>query len=652
MSPGRNARIWTVIWLCLLLSACNTSNVVLGPDQTVYQDGRPENQIILESAREGVFTGQGDQRQGVPVLEQVSLTTGQVAGVDEAGRANVRVGRQLAMELLKGSEVRVDEYIPSAETVEFDIQQHDGIVVFDLAEDADRQQRLTIQTAYSIVQATGTRFAIITEAENALEWIIALEAKAGDLQVTAGDTTETLTTGEARWVTPAGAPGPVIEGGRNAETWLEKARNSDPEVGLSELLLAPANILADTGSITNLSPPGTPFDFGRDTQGAVRLMFDPHGIFGDPRYSFEDCNGDGVQDVAVVNGIIDMDFNAVQARVQALDVGVYNRVTAGNGSLQIFDAVGSEIGQALLEVGPGEIQTLSLHDSRFFYGARLVLGDACFLGVSLTPPGETRDVVDQVQARTTTQTTESDVVVNILETTADRSLENGNFQAPFMGANSSFGTIEIDGDPADWDALAASGQNWTTFSTITHDEGCSTRFPGANNLTDLSAQMQLAFNQEFLYVAFVVNDDGLVPYSGSDERLFLGDSPQLLLDLDLNSDFDDAQLSADDVQIDFLPDPAAPRAAFWQLSSLTSRPLDNASVAVTLTDTGYFLEAALPWQSLGFVPSQGDKIGVVVSVSDNDTPDSNVQQCIISTSPNRDWQRPTTWGTVLLMPVR
>jgi len=41
----------------------------------------------------------------------------------------------------------------------------------------------------------------------------------------------------------------------------------------------------------------------------------------------------------------------------------------------------------------------------------------------------------------------------------------------------------------------------------------------------------------------------------------------------------------------------------------------------------------------------------VANISDNDTPDTNAQECIISTSPRHDWRNPTTWGTVLLMPA-
>jgi hypothetical protein len=161
----------------------------------------------------------------------------------------------------------------------------------------------------------------------------------------------------------------------------------------------------------------------------------------------------------------------------------------------------------------------------------------------------------------------------------------------------------------------------------------------------------LAYDVENLYVAFIVNDDGLMTYTGPDERYFLGDSPQLLLDLDLNGDFDDARLSPDDVEIDLYPDFDLPRAAFWQLNTLSSRQFTEAIVVTTATDTGYFLEAALPWQMLNTTPQPGDRLGIVASINDNDTPETNAQECIITTSPQLDWRNPTTWGTLFLMPI-
>jgi hypothetical protein len=225
--------------------------------------------------------------------------------------------------------------------------------------------------------------------------------------------------------------------------------------------------------------------------------------------------------------------------------------------------------------------------------------------------------------------------------------QNGQFQAPLVSA----GLLQIDGQQSDWDSLAGqSGVGWSDISAITYNEACAARYPDSGDLEDLAGRMQLAYDAQNLYVAFVVNDDGLATYTGPDERYFLGDSVQLLLDLDLNGDFDTTRLSEDDIQIDLLPNAANPLAALWRLSTLTAGPLVDASLAAAPTDTGYFIEAAIPWPALNTNPQPGDRLGVVASINDNDAPATNAQQCIISTSPQRDWRNPATWGTVLLLP--
>jgi hypothetical protein len=248
-----------------------------------------------------------------------------------------------------------------------------------------------------------------------------------------------------------------------------------------------------------------------------------------------------------------------------------------------------------------------------------------------------------------TENLQSAAVVNVLANATTRPPENGQLQAVPVGGTD---LVTVDGQRADWDALVRQSRStWTGFSTVTHDDGCANRYPNAEGLTDLAGQVQLAYDNQHLYVAFVVDDDGLVAYSGADERYFLGDSPQLLLDLNLNDDFNDVQLSADDIQIDLLANVDGPLAALWQLGALSSHPLIETQVAVSLTESGYFLEAALPWRELNISPTPGDRFGVVASVNDNDTPATNAQQCIISTAPQRDWRNPTTWGTLLLKPV-
>jgi hypothetical protein len=114
-----------------------------------------------------------------------------------------------------------------------------------------------------------------------------------------------------------------------------------------------------------------------------------------------------------------------------------------------------------------------------------------------------------------------------------------------------------------------------------------------------------------------------------------------------------ATVSADDLQIDLYadlrdaPGPTAGRAALWQLDTLRARDFKEAQVAAAPATIGSFLEAALPWKSLGFAPQYGASLGLAASVSDNDTPGINAQECMISTAPQRDWQNPTTWRPLL-----
>ena len=175
-------------------------------------------------------------------------------------------------------------------------------------------------------------------------------------------------------------------------------------------------------------------------------------------------------------------------------------------------------------------------------------------------------------------------------------------------------------------------------------------FPGQEVTVDLAGQVRFAYDEEFLYVAFQVEDDGSVLYGGDALEYFLGDSPQLSLDSELLGDFAETQRSADDWQIDFYPDPASPEAVLWELGALSSRSFAEASVAVTRDGANYVLEAALPWQGFGLAPQAGDRFGLAANVNDNDTPETDAQECIISTAAQRTWNDPTTWGTLFLLP--
>ncbi len=216
--------------------------------------------------------------------------------------------------------------------------------------------------------------------------------------------------------------------------------------------------------------------------------------------------------------------------------------------------------------------------------------------------------------------------------------------------------MQIDGLPYEWQLLQSE------FSVLPVEltapvggDDCGVSTPGLSaSFTDLAAQAIFAYDNAGLYAAFFVQDDTYVGYSGADERFFLGDSPQIILDLDLGGDLTTTTNSADDVQIDLHPGDFLEgagenaRAALWRLDTLTSQPLD-AAVASSQAGFGYFVEAAIPWSSLGLSGPPPWGLGLAASVSDNDTPGANQQQCMISMAPNRDFRNPTTWGTLDLV---
>ena len=544
--------------------------------------------------------------------------------------------------------MKIEQFSAEVEPANIEISQQGGVVIYDLGASSATDRLATIQTPLVTITASGKpRFAVVDDSNSGLEWVIALGAVEGDLQVTSAGVTKSLLGGQARWIAASGEPSPVVSIGKNVETWLAGVRNSAPQVNLSELLLAPANVLADTGALSAVPAPDTPTELEQGGQGVVNLLLDQQGIFGKPVYALEDCNNDGVRDLAVKNGVITLDFRRMLARVQAIDVTILNRDMPGNGLLQGLNPAGLDAGQQQFSLGDGQTETVSLRTPGLLHQARLVIGNACFLGFSLTPPSGTG--APNAARPIVANAAPVDDVVNVLATSAERLPRNGQLEAPALDGDLS---IVIDGLQEDWGRLTqAKGSLWTPVSAITFDDGCDRLYPQATAQTDAAGQVYLAYDNQYLYLAFAVNDDGLVVYTGDDQRYFLGDSPQLLLDTDLNDDFDDTGLSVDDIQIDFLPDLGAPGAALWQLNSLASRPFTEALVAVALADTGYFLEAALPWGSLNVIPEPGDRLGIVVSISDNDTPGTNAQECIISTAPDRDWQDPTSWGTVLLRPA-
>ncbi len=638
---------YTLVALMLTgwLAACMPNNAPLGPNSSDSPQPAGAPVIEVEVARERVFTLRDGAQESIPASSQVAQINPQMqgVGVDKDGRVLLRLPGRITLELLRGAE------LPQIQQSDTDVKiaQNGGTLIADLTTAANPQFSLTVQTAFGTIVAANARFAVVREENSPLEWVLALETGANSqLNVIAGGVSVPLAGGQARWLTTTGQPGPAIVLSPDTQNWLEGARNNAVQPEIGAVLLSPANILAEPTLLKSPLRTDHPVEFGRDVHGAVQLWLNPVGIFGSPAYTLEDCNADGQADLAVKNGILRFDFEELLARVQAIDVTVLNRDQPGRGLLQAFDPAGAPTGQQPLQVEPGQTQTLSLRGDSPYHAAELRLSDACFLGLSLTPPGE--DSRQPAPAREIAPQVQRDDVVNVLAAAGERRPENGQFQAPRVTP----GQLQIDGQLADWAQLTQkSGVDWSPVSAAVYDNGCANRFPQAAAAVDLAGQVLFAYDDQNFYVAFRVDDDGLATYSGGDNRIFLGDSAQLLLDLDLNGDFDSASLTGDDVQVDMLASADVPRVVLWQLGSLTSSQITAATITVTPSASGYVLEAALPWAALATSPRPGDRLGIVAAVNDNDTPGSNTQECIIATAPQRDWRNPTTWGTVLLQPT-
>ena len=220
--------------------------------------------------------------------------------------------------------------------------------------------------------------------------------------------------------------------------------------------------------------------------------------------------------------------------------------------------------------------------------------------------------------------------------------------ASVIGPNTAHPTqLWIDGDLTDWQVLRALSKSQTATLDSAYDNqtssGCQARYPGSSAVIDLAAQVQFAHDTKHLYVSFLVQDDGYIANSEF-AKYGQGDAIQLLFKMPAPS--------ADTFQLDLLPgidQPGdRPAAAIRSLSPPGEpRLAPEISVAAVTTADGYFLEAALPWTLFGTPPPQtGAILGVAPNVTDNDTPSTQVQECLLSAVPNYKQDDPASWATL------
>lgn len=165
---------------------------------------------------------------------------------------------------------------------------------------------------------------------------------------------------------------------------------------------------------------------------------------------------------------------------------------------------------------------------------------------------------------------------------------------------------------------------------------------------DNSVSFSLAWNPQYLFLAAIVVDDVHVQTQHA-EKIYLGDSLEILLDTDLGGDFTSTRLDADDYQLGLSPGALngdTPEAYLWYPASRAGPAA--VQLAAQPDGAGYRLEAAIPWTLFNLTPAGNTRYGFVLSASDDDTPDTAEQQSMIASVGTRKLLDPTSWGTLAL----
>jgi LCP family protein required for cell wall assembly len=220
---------------------------------------------------------------------------------------------------------------------------------------------------------------------------------------------------------------------------------------------------------------------------------------------------------------------------------------------------------------------------------------------------------------------------------------------PGPGAPSSDSTIhaaavltpppKIDGDLSEW-----------TFLPYPASEPIS----GQSNWegpADLAATFNAAWDAENLYLAVDVNDSTFVQVSRG-SNLDQGDSVELWLGARTSASGGSHALNDDDFRLGLSPgnliSPVGGPEAYLWLPASQARSVQEAKVGARLTNSGYELEAAIPWGLFHVTPGVGQTLDLALTLNDDDTPGNAGQQTQVTNRKGQKLADPSTWGVLVL----
>jgi hypothetical protein len=201
-------------------------------------------------------------------------------------------------------------------------------------------------------------------------------------------------------------------------------------------------------------------------------------------------------------------------------------------------------------------------------------------------------------------------------------------------------TPSIDGSWDDW-------KDYTTQYPMTAVVFGRNNWTGAD---DLSASYAAVWDYNYLYIGVKVHDD-VYAQNATGADIYKGDSIEILLDKNLNSDYYTQSLNSDDYQLGISGGNSTagiPPSAYMWFPTTWSGTRSDITIGFSTEPGIYHIEARIPWSDFGINPANGMHLGFAVSASDNDDVNQNLQQSMVSSAPYRSLVNPTSWGEIVL----
>ena len=215
----------------------------------------------------------------------------------------------------------------------------------------------------------------------------------------------------------------------------------------------------------------------------------------------------------------------------------------------------------------------------------------------------------------------------------------------------------IDGDLSEWDPPIQKVINHVVYGAANHSGDL-----------DSSGTVVVGWNKDYLFLGFRVKDDKYVQ-EGTKEKIYLGDSIEILFDRYVSNDYYLQAMTSDDYQIGISPgkggicsintgkvaaivvttcSPSTAEAYKW-FPKTEAGKITVMKICAQEGSKGYQVEMKIPWSVLGVTnPKTGDHFGFAISINDNDKAGTLNQQTVVSNVPGRFYADPTTWGDLYL----